>query len=336
MLDTKHILPLSGLVIGLSSCLPYREKYQPPPTPEEMKYIYVPHSLKDDEILLAALRDFYCQSSTLETVQEDPLQHLVVLRWFDNFSQHITFPDGTTVSGTTTVPNYAHGYLMDDCGLILTSYHHMRNWMNSGKPPMSMIDGEGHTYPTISSDFLLPQPDYALALANTGKQPSSHPLKFHSSLPDSSFRFASFHPSSYFTEDISLPMKITHVKGNTISLEDFLFQIGRLRYARCSNDFDLDFQVEESVDACEQRNTLYLSKTVYAGNSGTPLFAEDFTFKGLVCGYWIPRVPEDGVYRTYCGFGLATPVEPFIHSLEDYLQIEPSSEKGLNRNNGTQ
>ncbi|MEK6839513.1 MAG: hypothetical protein AABX72_01110 [Nanoarchaeota archaeon] len=308
----------------LFSCVPLRQPLPPAATIEEInKYATLEHSLKDDPVHFAALREFYCQSSTLEHVEDDPWQHLVVLRSFDTYTEEICV-DSKVYSITRTIPSFAHGYLMDDCGLVLTSYHHIRDWRDIGREPMHMIDREGQIYPVSLTDFQLPEPDYALVIADTGKEPSSHPLKFHSSFSHDSIQFATLHPSSYASEQVSLPMKMNAVEGNLVSLEDFLSQVGQLRYARCSDQFNLDPLAKESIDRSEQRHALYLSKFVYMGNSGTPLFAEDFTFLGLIYAYWTPRTPEDGIYRPYCGYGLALPSDPFIRSLEDYLQIPPS------------
>ena len=283
----------------LSSCVPLKPR-SPQPVPEGW-YQQV-YRLRDDKERFEALKEFYEQSRSLSAAADDAPFHTVLVK------AYVPRKDKIHAS-------LSHGYLLDDCGLILTCYHHVRDTSSSRFVTRTIIDNDGMEYEAYLTDFIDPDADAAILIANTRKLPLTHPLKFADETifsSNSPAYFATFDFFSSPTAKCSVPFSnydgplhtdgINH--GIVLSLEDYLHNVSLNGNVECSSE-ESSPSLRDKLSPLKQR--FYLSSTVQSGDSGSFVFSDDNTFLGMIWGRSIVNVGDTK------GLGIGTKSTAFLH-----------------------
>jgi len=300
-LEALLMIPLALL----SSCVPLRQR--PPQLPPEIIYQQV-YRLRDDKERFEALQRFYERSCSLDVAMDDAPFYTVLVKAY--------IPSKDKVNASIS-----HGYLLDDCGLVLTCYHHVRDTSSSRFVTRTIIDVDGMEYGAYVTDFIDPDADAAILIANTRKLPLTHPLKFPDETIFSSHSLAYFIPFDFFSSptakcsfpfsDYQQPLISNGInQGIVLSLEDYLHEVSLNGNVECSSA-ESSPSLRDKLSPLSQR--FYLSSMVQFGDSGSLVFGDDHTFLGMVWGYSIYDNETSGL-------GIATKSTAFLRSLEDYLQ----------------
>jgi len=263
---------LAGIVLALMpSCVYLPKETKEPEKDLTSEFVKPPvwYSLPKDEVRMEALAEFYFRSLRLSEQNENPNQNLVAVR----------------IKRGGVVLSSGNGYMLDDCGLVLTSNHvamgmDFNNWSFG-----SVVDMDGKEYPAVKTQLRSSLHDYAVLAVQTNKPRKSRPLKFatHSKFaPGEKLMYVS-NPIGYLTGvGPKFPMQIAH-GGGTIIDRKKAFEIilenmveGDIDKFRDEVDKQLKFQVA--------RGMFFSTSLVGRGNSGSPVFSSKLEFLGLVQG----------------------------------------------------
>ena len=303
-LGTLALSLTSGCVTSPQPSLEHQSNIQPLPVEDDsLNRFYSLHYLFDDPQRLDALANFY--SATLTSLDvEDPYRHLVLIEAFDR-----------TPLGIPILAGGGHGYLIDDCGLVLTVNHITRRARS-----FRIWDQEGNIYDASLSDFFDFKNDYALLAAETHRPPSPHPLPiapgFSAGTP---LRFSTFfarlpHRTSYRTsgpyDECSFLPSSFFWEGEVLSLDQILEGVSRLDTTMTPERVtELVHNLEPCLDS-----SFFFSSTVCHGYSGTPVFDAGNRFLGIAHSY-IPTPP----FRALGGYGIAVHSQQIFDGLRNYL-----------------
>ncbi|MBT4576777.1 hypothetical protein HOM13_01225 [Candidatus Woesearchaeota archaeon] len=241
------------------------------------------YSLADDPIRLDALRNFFDDSLDENIFENNVRDNLVLIK----------------ASG-----QIAHGYLIDDSGLVLTVEHMARHVNREGIVNGSIIDYQGNVYPIRRTELISESLDYAVLVAETGKDPKTHPLKFVNTSKSLCGEIVGF-----FTYSLVSPYEsVVHEGGTVICSEHALFNL--------QDDFPKKHK-GPSLDDSTKRGFSFISLKINHGDSGTPSFInpleENPIFFGLATGTYDI---DDG---TVNNMGIVTSSSDIIYSLKYYL-----------------
>tara|TARA_Y100000310_G_scaffold307633_2_gene349921 strand:+ start:1208 stop:2197 length:990 start_codon:yes stop_codon:yes gene_type:complete len=266
------------------------------------------HVLSYDDERMNALEKFYLNSISLEKQKENPAQNIVTIIAKSDEEDCLDFA--------------GQGYMIDDCGLILTVYHVAKR-ISKKRIFSFVLDMDGNKYPISKTDFIYPLRDYALIVANTGKNPKTHALNFAEPL-EYGFGEDVFFISShldYFRrgEDVPFPMQIVHRDGNIISSENILEKV-----IDGSKDYEINkVLLESSLNFQKnERGFFFVSNTVYPGQSGSPVFNNDFKFMGLVQGTYTKMDRTSWKYGVVEGVGCVSSSVLLLKDMKDFLEKE--------------
>lgn len=337
---------LSGLVLSLlASCSPLRKQRVFVSPEEQMKYASaemssvpegspdVLYHLFDDPVRTEALRRFCELSKQPGDYKDNPLDYVVVLQAYSPDSDQPFL--------------WAHGYLLDDCGLVLTIYH---TWCNAPSDGFfTVLDKQGREYRAQGTDIFDIASDFAVLAAETNKPPQTHPLRFPSAIFPLEATPLCF--STYFTlpwvdlerskldcntflrlelssllasfgHHIMLPpfppayyslLSPSTLRGNVLSSEQCLSTL----VAAGANVDEISSDIEHLL----QCGRFTFSQTVRSGYSGTPVFGDDGTFWGLVWGFF-KEGHSPGAMLPYEGVGIVSSAYGVLDKLEQKVSGE--------------
>lgn len=273
------------------------------------------HALCNDQERLAALREFYTLSTLGSPSLDDPSQQVVLVE--------LTYP----VFRHGNQSMFCHGYLIDDCGLVLTAYHILLGVSSPDFTTFSITDREGHCYRARRTELSIPDRDYTVLAVETGKPRHSHPLPCteRPSLETQTLFFTYFDISPVLSS-LKKEMKLTcHTSANIISIDATMGIVLQHRFGTIL-DATSFLQLRNELERFEQCDAFLLSGTVRQGYSGTPVFTSYHSFLGLIRGY----APYQDDKRFPEGVGFATSATPLFNGIHDYLveqkMLEPRLE----------
>lgn len=304
----KRLLIAGGLLAGLSGCgSNVRESITDDPSLLENKLFTNVSTemnsslLISDNIPLQGLRDFY-SASIDPNVQDTNI--------FDN----VVILDIVDYNG-----NKGHGYLINDCGLVLTANHVVKNLNKPGLESLvngTMINRNGEVFPIknieLKDEFL----DFAIVYVETGKESKAHPLNF-SKIKNSPCGM----DASFIAVDFSIQGDNVYKfsNGKVLCVDDILEKV---KDDKWTQNHSL------SLGELALKGSVFLDTNIKYGYSGSPVFSDVGSdrpiFLGLVrCGFlkneYIggnPRIPSNEFMD---GFTAITTSNEILIKIKDYL-----------------
>ncbi len=258
--------------------------------------------LETDEMRLAALKEFYERSVKGDDVEKSPLEQLVVVsvEYQDEEKHKAGF--------------LAHGYLMDDCGLVLTVYHLLQDGFKTPDHTITVIDQHKNVFPATYTELSDSGKDYAVLKADTQKPPHSHPLRFREPPPSTAIFYSRLF--LYPADLLFGPRLHDRVHGKVVSPSDMLPAV--IFDEILTDPFAISsslFNIPSAYKGIHSKNSpyhLFSTATVKRGCSGDFLFEKDYTFAGII---------KEFVYSTHRtkGLGVALKSTSFFDGVRDYL-----------------
>ncbi len=272
----KRLLALSGLVAGISGCaIPPTENLESTidnsleevveetlveetafKKPEKLK----PYFLGTDQVRLDGLRDFYLASVNGRTSEKSVKDNLVFIS-----------------VGEKDEVFLGHGYLINDCGLILTSNHVVEELNRHGETNGIAFTRDDEIYPIRRTELSDIRCDYAILSAETGLESKVHPLNF-----EQTFTVPCGNNASFLAKDYSTGSELVYYhEGNVLCVEDI---VGSLR----GNGVEKKDHIGKVLGWYLRQGGVFLDVDLKNGHSGSPVFTDidsDLpSFLGLVRG----------------------------------------------------
>ncbi|MBT3262553.1 hypothetical protein HN992_02600 [Candidatus Woesearchaeota archaeon] len=232
------------------------------------------YSLENDDLRLKALYNFVNASFNKDKYEGNVLENLVIIQSKNSLSQ---------------------GYMIDDCGLILTVEHGGRDISRFENENSKVIDIHGNTYPVVSTEISDHFTDYALLVADTGAEPKTHPLNFTNIFEVKCGDAAEFYSSIDLQSNSGLFPFIEYVKNKDNFVNGYLVNEfhggGEIICVQHSSEyltkeFDTNGHYGQTLEYQIRRGFSFMSGTVNQGNSGSPIFrnitSDNPEFLGLV------------------------------------------------------
>ncbi len=305
ILVMKRLLTIGGLLAGLSGCVNgvvesnlEREVSGVPALgvaphvkgPERVN----PYFLGLDDKRLQGLREFYLDSRNLKIKEGDISGNRVLLS--------VGGADGSL----------GHGYLINDCGLVLTASHVVRDLNQHGLSNGEITTMDGSVYPIrgteLEDEFL----DFAIVSAETGMESKTHPLRFTDTLfspcgSDASFMAVDFTAHGELTYD--------SFSGKVLCVEDMLKEMEKDNGIRHKGLF---------LGMLLRKGFVFLDVDLKYGYSGAPVFgeldSEEPIFLGLVQGGLGERDHRFDSYELIDGFTAITSSSRILDGIGVYLR----------------
>ncbi len=232
------------------------------------------YSLENDKLRLNALYNFVNDSFNEKKYEGNVLENLVVIQSENSLSQ---------------------GYMIDDCGLILTVDHAGRNVSRFDNENSKVFDIYGNVYPVVSTEISDYFKDYALLVADTGKEPKTHSLNFTNIFEVECGDAAEFYSSIDFENRSDVFPFTEYVKNKDNFVNGYLInkihengEIICIQHSseKLANEFSSLGHYGEMLEDQIRRGFSFMSGTVEQGNSGSPIFrnikSDNPEFLGLV------------------------------------------------------
>lgn len=298
-------MTFGGLLAGLSGCVnevvrsDLERAVSDVPASEQVTVVEGPerinrYFLSLDDRRFDGLREFYLDSRNPKVNEENVLENRVLL----------------SVGGNHGA--FGHGYLINDCGLVLTASHVVRDLNQHGLSNGNIITVSGDVYPIrkteLRDDFL----DFAIVSAETGMEPKTHPLKFVDTLyspcgVDASFTAVDFNSSEGFVYN-------TH-SGSILCVEDMLKEL--------DGDSDVTHK-GHFMGMFLRKGFVFLNVNLDYGYSGSPVFSGldsgEPHFLGLVQGGLGKKNHRYNNYEFLDGFTAVTSSSRILDRVGSYLR----------------
>ena len=314
----KRLFVVGGLLAGLSGCMTPEHKLEeavkevptleivPPATGFEENFGYY---LGFDEKRLLGLRDFYLDSRDYNVREGNVLDNLVLLE----------------VGGPNGGP--AHGYLINDCGLVLTNSHVAESLNQYGSVNGKIITRDGEVYPIrrteLDDEFL----DFAIVSAETGKEPKTHPLNFI----DTTFSPCGFN-ASFTAVDFMAPEDRVYnpLSGNVWCVFDMIQRM---------DDINWGGHQGVRMGMLLRKGSVFLDIDSKYGYSGSPVFSDIDSYNpiflglvrsGLFKGGFIGKNPRIPNKELMSGFTAITTSTGIRDGIGDYLREQGVLDASMN------
>ena len=240
------------------------------------------YSLAEDSLRLDALKRFYEDSVNPEIFEKYSEDNLVLVKTRDYM---------------------AHGYMIDDSGLVLTVEHMAKSVNQNGNFNGVVITSDGTEYPIRSTELSNEFIDYAILVAETGKESKTHPLNF----VDSSIPLCELDASFFTYGSLDVNNLRLHGEGYVLCIEHALPVLQNL---------DMEHK-GIYLEYLLRRGSSFVSKTMHHGDSGAPVFSNLQGDNPLFLGLARATLNEEG--KEPLDFGIITSSSDIIYSLKFYL-----------------
>ena len=240
---------------------------------------------------------------------------------FDKVINDGDFKDNVVIIQTPSVSS--HGYMIDDCGLILTSGHVARKLSYKYSGNDFVFDNEGNKYFAKRTELNSYYNDYAIIVAETGKPQKTNPLNFFDfykvkcgsnigfNMSPVIYNLNNFMNDSKTTSEEIEPFEFSSENGKFLCVEHALEHI-----VDCDSEFE-KLHLGRILESQIRRGFYFVTSTIKAGYSGSPVFNLDSSGNPIFIGLVQGSINKGN--KCMENFGFVTGSDVIFDALKNYL-----------------